>query len=52
MQSKDSQEAKDIVDAFIAAYMEIAVHSALTKQNRQLSLRQEARGTCAAEISD
>lgn len=52
MLSSDVEEAKQIVDAFIDAYMDIEVGSALMDQNSRLKLLEAERDACAAEIND
>ena len=52
MLSTDEDEAADIVDEFIKAYMQIEVHGADMEQDRQLAVLKGERDTCAAEISE
>jgi capsular exopolysaccharide synthesis family protein len=52
MQGTDLEEAKQIVDAFITAYMEIEVDSAVREQNLQLEVLETERNDLAAKIGD
>lgn len=52
MQDSNAEEAKQIVDAFITAYMEIEVGSALREQNMQLEVLEGERDDLAAKIDN
>lgn len=52
MQDSNPEEAKRIVDAFITAYMEIEVGSALREQNMQLEVLEGERDDLAARIDN
>lgn len=52
MQNTDQKEAEQIVDAFITAYMEIEVDSAVRQQNQQLKVLENERDSFAAKIDD
>ena len=52
MQNADEEEARQIVDAFITAYMEIEVDSAVKQQNLQLQVLEGERDDFAAKIDD
>ncbi|MEA3224750.1 MAG: polysaccharide biosynthesis tyrosine autokinase [Planctomycetota bacterium] len=50
MHSTDAEEAKQIVDAFIRAYMDIEVFSALEDENAQLRLLETRRDMLAVQM--
>jgi len=50
MQNTNPEEAKQIVDAFITAYMEIEVVGALEDENQQLKLLESRRDVLSAQI--
>jgi len=52
MKNADEEEARQIVDAFITAYMEIEVDSAVKQQNLQLQVLEGERDDFAAKIDD
>jgi len=52
MQNTDRKEAEQIVDAFIDAYMEIEVDSAVRQQNLQLQVLEGERDDFAGKIDD
>ncbi len=52
MKDTDLEEARQIVDAFIDAYMEIEVDSTVKQQNRQLQVLEDERDDFAAKIEN
>ncbi|MHC4628032.1 MAG: exopolysaccharide transport family protein, partial [Planctomycetota bacterium] len=50
MQNTNPEEAKQIVDAFITAYMDIEVVSALEDENQQLKLLEARRDALSAQM--
>ncbi|MHC4119044.1 MAG: GumC family protein [Planctomycetota bacterium] len=50
MQNKDMEEGKQIVDAFIKAYMDVEVVSALDDENQQLRLLETQRDLLSAQM--
>ncbi len=52
MQNRDLEEGKQIVDAFIKAYMDVEVVSALEDENQQLRLLETQRDLLSAQMDN